>query len=77
MSEDGALAAAQRGEDGMIGAGNLVKGLAWAAILSGALVLGTAYAQTAPAAPDAGQTPGDEATKPKPKAKPISDSSTV
>jgi len=29
-----------------------------------------AYAQTAPAAPDAGQTSGDGATKPKPKPKP-------
>jgi len=49
--------------------GKWLKGSAWAAILSGALALGTAYAQTAPAAPDAGQTAGDEA-KPKPKAKP-------
>ena len=54
----------------MTGAGNWVKGSAWAAILSGALVLGTAYAQTAPAAPDAGQPASDEATKPKPKPKP-------
>jgi len=54
----------------MTGTGNWVKGSAWAAILSGALVLGTAYAQTAPAAPDAGQTAGDDATKPKPKPKP-------
>jgi hypothetical protein len=49
--------------------GKWLKGSAWAAILSGALALGTAYAQAPPAAPDEGQAAGDEATKPKPKPK--------
>ena len=35
----------------------------------GAIAAGAADAQTAPAAPNAGQTTGDEATKPKPKPK--------
>jgi hypothetical protein len=50
--------------------GKWLKGSVRAAILSGALALGTAYAQTAPTAPDAGQAGGDEATKSKPKPKP-------
>jgi hypothetical protein len=50
--------------------GNWLIGSAWAAVLSGALMLGTANAQTAPATPDAAQPAGDEAAKPKPKPKP-------
>jgi hypothetical protein len=49
--------------------GNWLKCLAWAAILTGALAVGTASAQTAPAAPDAGETAGDATAKPKPKPK--------
>jgi hypothetical protein len=56
------------GENAMTG--NWLKGSAWAAMVTGALALGTAYAQTTPAAPDAGQTAGDEATKSKPKPRP-------
>ena len=47
-----------------------LKRSALAAMFVGAITAGAAYAQTAPAAPDAGQTSGDEATKPKPKPKP-------
>jgi len=47
-----------------------LKRAALAAMFVGAITTGAAYAQTAPAAPDAGQTSGDEATKPKPKPKP-------
>jgi hypothetical protein len=47
-----------------------LKRSALAAMFAGAITAGAAYAQTAPAAPDAGQTSGDEATKPKPKPKP-------
>jgi hypothetical protein len=46
-----------------------LKRSALAAMFVGAITAGAAYAQTAPAAPDAGQTSGDEATKPKPKPK--------
>jgi hypothetical protein len=44
-----------------------LKRAALAAMFVGAITAGAAYAQTAPAAPDAGQTSGGEATKPKPK----------
>ena len=47
-----------------------LKRSALAAMFVGAITAGAAYAQTAPAAPDAGQTSGDGATKPKPKPKP-------
>ena len=47
-----------------------LKRSALAAMFVGAITAGAAYAQTPPAAPDAGQTSGDEATKPKPKPKP-------
>ena len=47
-----------------------LKRAALAAMFVGAITAGAAYAQTAPAAPDAGQTSGDGATKPKPKPKP-------
>ena len=47
-----------------------LKRAALAAMFVGAITTGAAYAQTAPAAPDAGQTSGGEATKPKPKPKP-------
>ena len=47
-----------------------LKRSALAAMFVGAVTAGAAYAQTAPAAPDAGQTSGDGATKPKPKPKP-------
>src|SRR5271163_2118633 len=47
-----------------------LKRSALGAMFVGAITAGAAYAQTAPAAPDAGQTAGDEATKPKPKPKP-------
>jgi hypothetical protein len=46
-----------------------LKRSALAAMFVGAIAAGAAYAQTGPAAPDAGQTSGDEATKPKPKPK--------
>jgi hypothetical protein len=49
-----------------------LKRSALAAMFVGAITAGAAYAQTAPAAPDAGQTSGDGATKPKPKPKPAS-----
>ena len=49
-----------------------LKRSALAAMFVGAITAGAAYAQTTPAAPDAGQTSGDEATKPKPKPKPAS-----
>jgi hypothetical protein len=48
--------------------GSWLKRSAVAAILAGALAAGAAWAQTAPAAPDAAPTAGDEAAKPKPKA---------
>ena len=44
-----------------------LKRAAMATMFVGAITAGAAYAQTAPAAPDAGQTSGGEATKPKPK----------
>ena len=47
-----------------------LKRSALAAMFVGAITAGAAYAQTAPEAPDAGQTSGDGATKPKPKPKP-------
>ena len=47
-----------------------LKRSALAAMFVGAITAGAAYAQTVPAAPDAGQTSGDGATKPKPKPKP-------
>ena len=47
-----------------------LKRSALAAMFVGVITAGAAYAQTAPAAPDAGQTSGDGATKPKPKPKP-------
>jgi hypothetical protein len=46
-----------------------LKRSALAAMFVGAITAGAAYAQTAPAARDSGQTSGDEATKPKPKPK--------
>ena len=46
-----------------------LKRSALAAMFVGAITAGAAYAQTSPAAPDAGQTSGDDATKPKPKPK--------
>jgi hypothetical protein len=49
--------------------GSWLKRSASAAILAGALAAGAAWAQTAPAAPDAAPTAGDEAAKPKPKPK--------
>jgi hypothetical protein len=49
--------------------GSWLKRSALAAILAGALAAGAAWAQTAPAAPDAAPTAGDEGAKPKPKPK--------
>ena len=46
-----------------------LKRAALAAMFVGAITARAAYSQTAPTAPDAGQTSGDEATKPKPKPK--------
>lgn len=47
-----------------------LKRSALAAMFISAVAAGAAYAQTAPATPDAGQPAGDEAAKPKPKPKP-------
>ena len=49
--------------------GSRLKRSAAAAILVGALAAGAAWAQTAPATPDAAPPAGDEAAKPKPKPK--------